>query len=226
MSTPMVRELFRSLETTLHERLSIIEELLRNDGSMEKSMQIQRPDPAVLDRLAKVEAQYTSFAESTHNMYVMKNTLDSLFQMVNELSKTVRRLEASHTAVVPSREEVEEEIAHREIAAAPELAEAEAAEVEEQEEEVEEEEVVEEEVEEEEVEEEEVEEEEVEEEEVEEEEEGEELELEEFVYKRNGKTYYRDPDNNVYQEDEDGNLVDTPVGVWNPKTERIHPLTK
>jgi hypothetical protein len=213
----MVRELFRGLETTIHERLSIIEELLRSsaggDGSMEKSMQIQRPDPAVLDRLSKLESR----VDKTVSMLHILN--DTLNVSLDAMKHTIRRLEASHTATIPSPDEVQQEIAHREVTGAAELAEAEAAEVEEQEEVVEEEEEEEEVVEEEVVEEEEVEEEEV-------EEEGEELELEEFVYKRNGKSYYRDQDNNVYQDDEDGNLVDTPVGVWNPKTERIHPLSK
>ena len=216
MSVPIVRELFRGLETTLHERLTIIEELLRKplggDGSIEQSMQIQRPDPAVLDRLAKVESQVTRAMESFEMMIDSMNRLGSEFASLRE---SVKLLDASHTATNPVVEEVQQEIAKREVVGAPELAEAEAAEVEE--EEVEEEEVEEEEVEEEEVEEEE--EEEVEEEEVA-------LELEPFVYKRNGKTYYRDPENNVYQDDEDGNLIDTPIGVWNATTQRIHPLAK
>jgi hypothetical protein len=61
-------------------------------------------------------------------------------------------------------------------------------------------------------------EEEVEEEEVEEEA----MELEEFTYK--GKTYYKDGENQVYQIGSDGELDDTPVGIWNEKTKRIHPI--
>jgi len=222
MSVPMVRELFRGLETTLHERLSIIEELLRKplggDGSIEQSMQIQRPDPAVLDRLAKVEAQASRFFD-TYEMLLesvnsITNTVNRLYSEVATVRESVKVLEASHTASAPIAEEVQQEIANREAVSAPELAEAEAAEVEEQEEE------------EEEIEEEEEVEEEVEEEEEEEVEEEQELELESFVYKRNGKTYYRDPENNVYQDDEDGNLIDTPIGVWNEITQRIHPLNK
>jgi hypothetical protein len=208
MSVPIVRELFRGLETTLHERLTIIEELLRKplggDGSIEQSMQIQRPDPAVLDRIAKVEAHNVRLAES---FAMLIDTLNGLTEEISHIRNSMRVLEASHTANVPVAEEVEQEIAHREAVSAPELAEAEAAEAEE-EEEVEEE-VVEEEGDEEEAEEEE-----------------QELELESFVYKRNGKTYYRDPENNVYQDDEDGNLIDTPIGVWNETTQRIHPLAK
>jgi hypothetical protein len=82
-----------------------------------------------------------------------------------------------------------------------------------------EEEVVEEEVEEE-VGEEEVEEEEVEEEEVEEEvEEEEAMELTEFEYK--GATYYRDAENQVYQKDDDGDLDDDPIGIWNESKQKV-----
>ena len=58
-------------------------------------------------------------------------------------------------------------------------------------------------------------------EEVEEGEEGEEeaLELDEFEYK--GATYYRDSENLVYQQDEDGDLDDTPIGVWNEAKQKI-----
>jgi hypothetical protein len=55
------------------------------------------------------------------------------------------------------------------------------------------------------------------EEEVEEEEEA--VELEEFEYK--GATYYRDNDNNVFMTDEDGELVDEPIGVWSEVKKRI-----
>jgi len=45
-----------------------------------------------------------------------------------------------------------------------------------------------------------------------EEEEGEEEELEDFQHQ--GKLYYRDKDNNVYVEDEEGAIDSTPVGRW------------
>jgi hypothetical protein len=59
------------------------------------------------------------------------------------------------------------------------------------------------------------------EEEVEEEaaEEAEEEALEEFEYK--GSTYYRDSENNVFMTDEDGELVEEPIGSWNPVKQRI-----
>jgi len=58
-----------------------------------------------------------------------------------------------------------------------------------------------------------------EEEEEEEEEEGEELELEPFTH--NGTSYYRDPDNNVYTENADGEVNEAPVGRWLEKRQTI-----
>ena len=52
----------------------------------------------------------------------------------------------------------------------------------------------------------------------EEEEEAEEV-LEEFEYK--GSTYYRDSQNNVFMTDEDENLVEEPIGIWNPQKKSI-----
>ena len=60
------------------------------------------------------------------------------------------------------------------------------------------------------------------EEEVEEEEEEQEVELEEFIYKK--KTYYKDGENQVYQMDSEGNLDESPIGMWNEQTQRIHPM--
>jgi len=50
-------------------------------------------------------------------------------------------------------------------------------------------------------------------------EEAEEVELEEFEYK--GSTYYRDPENNVFMTDEDGELVQDPIGTWNEAKQKI-----
>ena len=52
-----------------------------------------------------------------------------------------------------------------------------------------------------------------------EEEEQEEQELTEFEYK--GMILYRDGENKVYQMDEDGELVDTPIGVWNETKQKV-----
>ena len=55
--------------------------------------------------------------------------------------------------------------------------------------------------------------------EVEEEEADEALELEEFEYK--GVTYYRDAELQVYQLDTDGDLDETPIGVWNESKQKV-----
>lgn len=45
------------------------------------------------------------------------------------------------------------------------------------------------------------------------------LELEEFEYK--GVTYFKDTENQVYQVDSDGDLDDTPIGVWSQDKQKI-----
>lgn len=45
------------------------------------------------------------------------------------------------------------------------------------------------------------------------------LELTEFEYK--GVTYFRDPENQVYQVDADGDLDDSPVGIWNEEKQKV-----
>ena len=55
--------------------------------------------------------------------------------------------------------------------------------------------------------------------EAEEQEEAEAEALQEFEYK--GNTYYRDSENLVYKLDDDGDLDDTPFGVWNEEKQKI-----
>ena len=43
--------------------------------------------------------------------------------------------------------------------------------------------------------------------------------LEEFTYK--GETYYKDSENSVYQIDDDGDVDDTPIGMWNEQKQKI-----
>ena len=43
--------------------------------------------------------------------------------------------------------------------------------------------------------------------------------FEEFEYK--GITYYKDSDGQVYQKDADGDLDDTPIGLWNEAKQKI-----
>ena len=58
----------------------------------------------------------------------------------------------------------------------------------------------------------------------EEQEEDEALELEEFEFK--GVTYYKDPEGQVYQKDDDGDLDDTPIGIWNEAKQKIQKYAK
>lgn len=53
----------------------------------------------------------------------------------------------------------------------------------------------------------------------EEEDDGEAVSLEMFQY--NGITYYRDSENSVYKVDNDGDVDDTPIGVWNEAKQKI-----
>jgi flagellar biosynthesis GTPase FlhF len=48
--------------------------------------------------------------------------------------------------------------------------------------------------------------------------------FESFEYK--GETYYKDPDGQVYQADADGDLDETPIGVWNEAKQKIQKYAK
>ena len=130
-----------------------------------------------------------------------KGRLEQKESMLDEVNQLDEIVEVNQLEEV---EEEEEEVVEEEV--------------QQEEEEVEEEEVVEE-VEKEEVVEEEVVEEEVLEEEVEEEEAEEAMELEEIEYK--GVTYYKDAQNQIYQMDANGDLDDTPIGVWNEQKQKV-----
>ena len=143
-----------------------------------------------------------------------KDVLQVLIQKLPASSMDVEQEEAEAEEEAEEEEEQEEEVEEEQ---------------EEQEEEVEEE--AEEEVEEEEEQEEEVEEEEEQEEEVEEEAEDEGMEEEEEVvtfesFEYKGETYYKDPDGQVYQADADGDLDETPIGVWNEAKQKIQKYAK
>jgi len=65
----------------------------------------------------------------------------------------------------------------------------------------------------------------------EEQEEGEAMEEEEEVvtfesFEYKGETYYKDPDGQVYQADADGDLDETPIGVWNEAKQKIQKYAK
>jgi hypothetical protein len=246
MSSEVVRELFRNLENTLHDRLKVIEDILTttkqsvsngsnvNPAAFEEGLLRLQRHIESLEEYAMGEVRTLAF---NHDM--LEKRVDSLESSIRSAAESLltinqtigmmqkriddeKPVEAAEVEV--EIEETQEAALNADIDPVGTETKARAAltkAVEELQEDVEEEEVEEEEVEEEEVEEEEVEEEEVEEEEVEEEvEETEELELEEFDYKK--KTYYRDQHSNVYIADEDG-CVDPSavVGIWNPQTKKI-----
>lgn len=234
MSTEVVRELFRNLENTLHDRLKVIEDILSNTRQSASS----NVNPAAFeDGLNKLQRHIESLEEYTMSQVralaynndmlekrveTMENSMRSAAESLLTINQTIGMLQkrmddgkpVEAAEVEAEIEEVEEAALNADLDAAQNESNAKVALVKAVEELEEEEEVVEEE----EVEEEEVEEEVVEEEEVEEE--VEELELEEFTYKK--KTYYRDQNNNVYIADDEG-CIDASqiVGIWNPTLKKI-----
>jgi hypothetical protein len=40
------------------------------------------------------------------------------------------------------------------------------------------------------------------------------------------QTYWRDSDNQVYEKDEDGDLNDTPIGIWNEAKQKLQRYAK
>jgi hypothetical protein len=141
-----------------------------------------------------------------------KDVLQILIQKLPASSMDVEREQGDVKDTASATGEVEEEAEEEQ-----EEAEEEQEEAEEEQEEAEEEQ--------EEAEEEQEEAEEVEEEEQEEEDMDEEVvTFEEFEYK--GITYYKDSDGQVYQKDADGDLDDTPIGLWNEAKQKIQKYAK
>jgi flagellar biosynthesis GTPase FlhF len=171
------------------------------------------PAPCGLD-VWRISETPTSAVESED--ISSKDVLQILIQKLPASSMDVEREQGSASA---SAEEEEVEVDELE----EEEEEAEEAEEEQEEEQAEEE--VEEEAEEEAEEEvEEEAEEEVEEEAEAMEEEEEVVTFESFEYK--GETYYKDPDGQVYQADADGDLNETPIGVWNEAKQKVQKYAK
>jgi hypothetical protein len=238
MSSEVVRELFRNLENTLHDRLKVIEDILSNT---KHSVSNNAKAEEVLEGLTKLQRYIESVEQYAmgevrslaynHDMLekrveTMERSMKSVAESFHTINDTIAMMQkrmddekpVEAAEVEAEIEETQEAALNADLDATQHESNAKVALVkaveeldEEEEEEVEEEEVEEVEVEEEE--------EEVEEEEVEEEEE-EELELEEFTYKK--KTYYRDQNNNVYVADDDG-CIDASqiVGIWNPTVKKI-----
>ena len=226
-----VRDMFRSLEGTLHERLEGIQEMLLGGSNRQEPFPASGYLPG-----SGINRTYVPHPDTAPLLQVIRSQADAL----TALTRRVEALETKQKAeddllplrpmegieVIPKKEVVVPDVEPfsyadrlllntkaRKALEAEEMGEtrsdsyplncegvsdkADAEELVEEDEEVE---VAEEEAEE----------------EVEEEAE---VQLEEFEYK--GSTYYRDGDNNVYMADEDGELVDEPIGVWNEAKQRI-----
>ena len=199
MSEQLIHELFRGVESVVHERLVIAEDVLQKKQSSE------------LAEMVKVQGyKIDSLSMQLHKLSEQISILTSLkASQINhpfihpDSVAFMPQAPMSQAAPMPFAEPVLKNVTIGPCVSAIDM--------------VEEEEVVEEEVVEEEV----VEEEEEEEEVVEEAQEVE-LEVEEFIYKK--KTYYKDGENQVYQMDSEGNLDESPIGMWNEQTQRIHPI--
>ena len=194
----MIHGLFRSLESCIHERLTMIEEVCR--GRAEPTPKYDE----LLNSIQTMESRITAL-ESTIQDLQTKTTVSETVH-VNRIGnespqmwiKPMKDLEI-HLPKAPVKvPEVEAEV-EAEVEVVEEV-EEEVVEVEEEVVEVEEE-----------AEEEEAEEEEAEEEEAE--------EVEEFTFKN--KKYYKDSANNVYGVDADGDLVSEAIGVWDVQRQRV-----
>lgn len=217
MSASTIHELFIGLERTIHERLQMIEELVQRSLTNPARPYTTPVAPAgayvfgngaeqfamtaVLKRVAELEKQVAELS-ATNTPLIPRNPLEGIEVIPKKevvltetgpepLSVADRLLLNSSALKALEKEEEEEEVIE-------EIAEEEEEVAEEEEEEVveeEEEELVEE----------------------EEEEAEEEQELEEFEYR--GSTYYRDPENNVFMIDEDGEFL--AIGVWSEVKRKI-----
>jgi chromosome segregation ATPase len=236
MSTEVIQELCRNLENTLHDRLTVIQDILKTTkqptggaGSSDLQNRLQDLERRIesLDEYAMGEVRTLAY---NHDMLekrveLLESTIKQMVETLQTVNTTIGSLQTRMdderpVEAVEAQVEIEEaqeaalnadvDILATETKAKESLVKAvEKLSVEEEEEEVEEEEVEEEEV--------------AEEEDEEEEEAEEELDLEVFTYKK--KSYARDQNNNVYAVDEEGAAeISEIVGIWNPTTKKIDPV--
>ena len=208
MSEQLIHELFRGVESVVHERLVIAEDVLQKKQSSELAEMVKVQGYKIdslsmqLHKLSEQISILTSLKASQINHPFIHPDSVAFMPQATMPQATMPQAQMSQAAPMPVAEPVLKNVTIGPCVSAIDMAE-----------EVLEEEVLEEEV---------LEEEEEEEVEEEVEEEAQEVELEEFIYKK--KTYYKDGENQVYQMDSDGNLDDSPIGVWNEQTQRIHPM--
>ncbi len=226
----MIRELFRGVETTLYERLRIIEDILvkqRQEGTNPHMEGVEKRLHETAEQVHRVETHTMRHIEDMNRKFdTWMSGMSALERRIAEMQEELRNKrkvddrpvelvqaqldENKNATIIESNAKVALEKAVRALPSVDETQKEEVVEEEVEEEEVVEEEVVEEEVEEEEGEE-----------EVEEEVEEEEEALTAFEFK--GKTYYHDSEYKVYIPDEDGAVSD-PVGIYDPTTKRIRRL--
>ena len=211
MSEQLIHELFRGVESVVHERLVIAEDVLQKKQSSELAEMVKVQGYKIdslsmqLHKLSEQISILTSLkASQINHPFIHPDSVAFMPQATMPQATMPQapmpQATMPQAAPMPVAEPVLKNVTIGPCVSAIDMAE----EVLEEEEEVLEEEVLEEEVEE------------------EVEEEAQEVELEEFIYKK--KTYYKDAENQVYQMDSDGNLDDSPIGVWNEQTQRIHPM--
>ncbi len=206
---PLIRELFRALEATIHERLSLVENIL---NTIEKP-KVPLYDHEFIRRIERLE-QAVNFLqmtppsaapvpfESGFEKEMLEERIAALEEQLAATCAQVEALEVKNVSVIKPESSV---VLVREEDVAEPLEEVAVEEVVEDEEEnapaSENEEVAEEEAEE------------AAEEEAEEE--GAELELDEFPYK--GRMFYKDAEDNIYRADDEGEVIPEPIGKWNGK---------
>jgi flagellar biosynthesis GTPase FlhF len=214
-----IREYIREIKNSVNVRLDMLESLISSKSTDKVEILISKIQvlEAKVDELmsSKKEELPSIIGIPNYDLYNRDNLKNFSVKVENDYCNNVLLSSDEETVDLLNKNiEVEEEEEEEKVEEQVEEQEEEQEEqVEEQEEQVEEQE--EEEQEEEEQEEEEKEEEEKEEEEQEEEEEA----LIEFEYK--GMVLYRDGENKVYQIDDEGELVDTPIGVWNDVKQKV-----
>lgn len=205
MSEQLIHELFRGVESVVHERLVIAEDVLQKKQSSELAEMVKIQGYKIdslsmqLHKLSDLITVLTSLkASQINHPFIHPDSVAFMHQATMPQATMhqapMPQAPMPQAAPMPFAEPVLKNVTIGPCVSAIDMVE----------EEVFEEEVLEEEVEE------------------EEEEEAQEVELEEFIYKK--KTYYKDAENQVYQMDSDGNLDDSPIGVWNEQTQRIHPM--
>lgn len=205
MSTePLIRELFRNLESNLHERLVMIEQILQ---AVEKP-KVPLYDNEFIGRIEALERQhvddsrFSALEDMMTKMYVELESLKRQRPSVEPVKVVSTPVEAKAASAVKASTPAAVKAFAPAAPVVKSKAPAPVVPQWEEEPEVEPEAEVEPEV------------------EVEEEEQ--ELELEEFEYK--GRTFFKDQNNMVYAADEEGEIsTDEPVGQWNGK--RIVPVS-